>query len=136
MKPSLASLLAALLLLVPISGTASAESASISTMSYHTFSNTASVGNSRSASSLFYTDSAGRLTNFEMESESGVMTLTIRQDGAVMWSRSFPEETIHFSVSRRESNGEVCFLITAGARHLRAAPSQDGLWQVTEISSR
>lgn len=136
MKPSFSPLLAALLLLAPISGPASAESASISAMSYHTLSNTASVGNSRSASSLFYTDGAGRLTNFEMESESGVMTLTIRQDGAVMWSRSFPEETVHFSVSRQESNGEVCFLITAGARRLRAAPSQDGLWQVTEISTR
>lgn len=85
---------------------------------------------SRSASSLLYTDGVGRLTSFDMTAEDGVMTVTIRQDGAVVWRRSYPVQSADFAVSRRESTGRVYFLITAGEHLLRAEPDAAGAWDV------
>lgn len=85
---------------------------------------------SRSASSLLYTDGAGRLTSFAMEAEDGVMTVTIRQDGAVVWRRSYAVQSADFAVSRRDGGGRVYFLITAGGHLLRAEPDASGAWDV------
>ena len=87
-------------------------------------------GRHHSTSSLLYTDGAGRLTAFDMKWEAGVITITIRQDGAVAWRRSWPQENASFSVSRREENGRVYFLITAGDRILTAEPDGTGAWDV------
>ena len=124
----------ALLLVLPFgSMAAELQSSYISTMSYQTVSSTSSPRESTSASSLYYTDGAGRLTNFEMQTEDGVMTLTIRQDGAVVWSRAFKTDDTHFAVSRRESLGRVYFYITAGSRHFEAQPNEKGEWDVTPV---
>lgn len=87
-------------------------------------------GRHHSTSSLLYTDGAGRLTAFDMKWEAGIITITIRQDGAVVWHRAWTEENAAFSVSRREENGRVYFLITAGDRILTAEPDSTGAWDV------
>ena len=58
------------------------------------------------------------------------MTLTIRQDGAVVCRRAYPVSSGDFAVSRREDNGRVYFLITAGERRLIAEPDRSGLWSI------
>lgn len=132
---STALFLAAALFAAPVSAeTPAAETSFFSTASWSassfTSSGAAPVMRSRSASSLLYTDGAGRLTAFSMEMEDQVMTITIRQDGAVVARRSFPADSDDFSVSRREGAGRVYFLITAGTRTLVAEPDSSGLWTI------
>ncbi len=98
----------------------------ISSSSYSTFSSSAASGRA----SLLYTDGTGRLTEFSADTEQKVLTVTIRQDGAVMWRRSFPAGQEGFSVSRIESNGEVYFLMHVGGRAYKAAPDSKGEWDV------
>lgn len=98
----------------------------ISSSSYSTFSSSAASGRA----SLLYTDGTGRLTEFSADTEQKVITVTIRQDGAVMWRRSFPAGNQGFSVSRIDSNGEVYFLMNIGGRSYKAAPGQSGEWDV------
>lgn len=88
------------------------------------------TASSSARSSLLFTDAAGRLTLFEAETEAGVMTLTIRTDGAVAFRRAYPVETNTFAVSKYESNGRLCFLVTAGEHRLIAESAQDGTWDV------
>lgn len=97
----------------------------LSTSSYSMFSSAASE-----SATLLYTDGAGRLTEFSADTEEKVVTVTIRQDGAVMWRRSFPAGQEGFSVSRIESNGEVYFLMHVGGRAYKAAPDSKGEWDV------
>lgn len=113
-------------------GSVSAANTYISTTSYSVMS-ASSTSAAATESSLFYTDGAGRLTNFEMTADKGTMTLRIRQDGAVVWSRTFAEKNTAFAVSRREENGRVYFLITAGTRHFTAEPNQKGEWTVLPV---
>lgn len=126
--------LAALLALPMGSHAAAPAPSAISAVSYHSVSAiTAGSMQDNSTSSFFYTDGAGRLTNFEMKSDGDVMTLTIRQDGLVMWSRAFKTRGSNFAVSRRESLGRVYFYITAGSRHFEAEPNEKGEWDVTPV---
>ena len=124
----------ALLLAAPVSAAPTSESASfISTAAWHSSyvsSGDAGTYESRSSSSLLYTDGAGRLTVFSMDMEDGVMTITIRQDGAVVCRRSYPVTSADFAVERREGNGRVYFLITAGDRTLVAEPDRTGAWTI------
>lgn len=106
----------------------------ISTSSYTVMSASA-PGKASTSSSLYYTDGAGRLTNFEMAADKGQMTISIRQDGAVVWSRTFAEKDTTFSVSRRESLGRVYFLITAGTRRFTAEPNEKGEWTVLPLGA-
>ena len=123
-----AALILAGLLLLPAA--ASAESTAFFSSSAWHLSGTEAAVTSRSSSSLLYTDGTGRLTAFSMELEDGVMTRTIRQDGAVVCRRAYPVSSGDFAVSRREDNGRVYFLITAGERHLIAEPDRSGLWSI------
>lgn len=117
-----------------VSAAAAEPSSFISTAawrsSYASPSQAAPSFRSRSASSLLYTDGAGRLTSFDMTAEDGVMTVTIRQDGAVVWRRSYAVQSADFAVSRRDGGGRVYFLITAGGHLLRAEPDASGAWDV------
>ena len=83
--------------------------------------------------SLFYTDGTGRLTEFSADTEKDGITVTIRQDGAVMWRRCFPAGEGGFSVSRIDSNGKVYFLMNIGGRYYKAAPGQSGEWNVHPV---
>ncbi len=127
-------ILTAALLAAPASAAPAAENMSfISTAAWH--SSYISAGGqaareSRSSSSLLYTDGAGRLTAFSMDMEDGVMTITIRQDGAVVCRRAYPVSSADFAVERREGNGRVYFLITAGDRTLAAEPDRTGRWNI------
>lgn len=129
MKYSLPLLAAAMACLIPF-GAGAAER--ISTSSYSVFSSSDAM----SRASLLYTDGAGRLTEFSSETEEQVVTVTIRQDGAVVWQRSFPEGNGRFSVSRREEGGAVTFLMDIGGRLYEAAPSAKGDWEVRPAGSR
>lgn len=99
----------------------------LSTSSYSMFSSSSAASES---ATLLYTDGAGRLTEFSADTEEKVVTVTIRQDGAVMWRRSFPAGQGGFSVSRIEANGEVYFLMHVGGRAYKAAPDSKGEWDV------
>lgn len=118
-------------LALPLAAQAAPETTYFSSSHISTQVRTSGPDMSRqSSSSLLYTDSAGRLTQFDMVWEEGVMTLTIRQDGAVAWRRAWDEPTSSFSVTRREEQGRIYFLITAGERHLVAEQTADGAWEV------
>lgn len=135
MKPLLSLFALTALLALPVgSHAASTQPPVISTMSFQTVSTmTSGSMQDESTSSFIYTDGTGRLTNFEVKANGGVMTLTIRQDGAIMWSRAFKTRGTNFSVSRRESLGRVYFYITAGSRHFEAEPNEKGEWDVTPV---
>lgn len=129
-------LLAAFLL--PLAGGAEAAytSASVISASAHFASYVNGTGernvttSSSARSSLLYTDAAGRLTLFEAETEAGIMTLTIRQDGAVAFRRAYPVQSNTFAVRKYEGAGRVYFLITAGEERLIAEAAADGGWDV------
>ena len=88
--------------------------------------------NHESQSSLYFNDGFGRLTEFEMNSENHVMTLTIRQNMRVVWKGSCHVDNDAFSVVRRESMGHIYFLITMGDHHYRGEITKDDKWEITE----
>ncbi len=124
-----------ILVIMPFAASAAAAPSYISTSSYTVMSASTADAETSTSSSLYYTDGAGRLTNFEMTSDKGQMTLCIRQDGAVVWSRTFAEKSTTFSVSRRDELGRVYFLITAGTRHFTAEPNEKGEWTVLPVGA-
>ncbi len=127
MKYFLPLLISAAALALPLCSEASQPV--ISSTSYSMFSTSSTSGRA----SLLYTDGTGRLTEFSADTEKDVITVTIRQDGAVMWRRSFPAGEGGFSVSRIDSNGEVYFLMDIGGRSYKAAPGRSGEWDVRPI---
>lgn len=120
------------ILLAALPFTSGAESTLISS---HFYSAAGAYASGSGSASLLYTDGTGRLTAFDMESEKNSASVTIRQDGAVVWRRSFPAGDGSFSVSRRENNGRVYFLMNIGGRRYEAEPDQSGAWIVRPAGS-
>lgn len=83
---------------------------------------------SSSQASFYYNDGNGEPTAFDMTSEKGRMTVSIRQHGALVWSRTFETKSSLFSVSRQSEDGRTWFLITAGDQTFRVEPDARGEW--------
>lgn len=102
-----------------------------STMQFSSaFSSEGTAGESEST--LFFNDGFGRMTEFDMVSENQVMTLTIRQNMRIVWKGSCHVKDNAFSVARRESNGQVYFLITMGEHRYRGDITRDDRWELKE----
>lgn len=81
-----------------------------------------------SSASFFYNDGEGRMTIFEMRRQNTLMTVTVRQFGAVVWEKEFTSDSNRFAVSRHADNGRTWFTITVGDQQFDLEPDEKGLW--------
>ncbi len=90
-------------------------------------------GEGSGESTLFFNDGLGRLTEFHMTSGEGEMELTISQNGREIYRTHAAMKSRRFSVMRRESMGEIYFLITLGDKAYRGYQDRDDRWHMEEM---
>lgn len=91
-----------------------------------------SGGEASEESTFYVNDGFDRLTEFHMTREGDLMSLTIRQNGVVVWKGSTHVKQHTFSVMRRDRMGEVYFEIHMGEHVYHASVDKNDKWDVSE----
>lgn len=86
-----------------------------------------------SSASFFYNDGEGRMTIFEMKRQNTLMTVKVRQFGAIIWEKEFTSESSRFTVSRHSENGRTWFTLTVGNQQFDLEPDARGLWHARSV---